>query len=123
MRGTVTDIFDRNPHVLRLIIDATVACMDDLDAAARHLQELLPDVVVELEYWPSSTARTVIASLFDLAEIDLLRHRVLLANVHTEAEQMPPSQLIGQVHRLSEGQFGLSMRETSLDLHAGIARG
>lgn len=39
-------------------------------------------MVGELEHWTSSTARTLppllIASLFDLAEIDLLGHRVLL---------------------------------------------
>lgn len=45
VRGAVTDRFDRNLHVLRLNIDVTVACMNDPDAAARYLQELLPDVV------------------------------------------------------------------------------
>lgn len=44
VRGTVTDGFNRNRHVLRLNIDVTVGCMNDLDAAARHLQELLPEV-------------------------------------------------------------------------------
>lgn len=81
VRGTVTNGFDRNRQVLRLNIDATVASMDDLDAAVRYLQGLLSDVVSELEHWPSSTARTLphfIASLSDLAEIDLLCHRVLL---------------------------------------------
>ncbi|MBK0052632.1 hypothetical protein [Stenotrophomonas sp. S39] len=75
--------------------------MSDLDAVARYLQELRPVVVGELEHWPSSTARTpshFIASLFDLAEIDLLGHRVLLGNVPTEAEPMTPSRLIGQGH-------------------------
>jgi len=43
VRGAVTDRFDRNRHVLRLNIDVAVACMNDLDAAARYLQELLPD--------------------------------------------------------------------------------
>lgn len=77
VRGTVTDRVDRNRRVLRLNIDVTVACMNDLDAVARNLQELLPDVVGKLEHWPSSTARTlphVIASLFDLTETDLLGH-------------------------------------------------
>ncbi|MHA8018665.1 hypothetical protein ACX94F_01235 [Stenotrophomonas hibiscicola] len=74
--------------------------MSDLDATTRYLQGLLPDVVGELEHLPSSTARTLphfIASLFDLAEIDLLGHRILLANVPTEAEPMPPARLIEQV--------------------------
>lgn len=74
VRGTVTDRFDRNRHVLRLNIEVTVACMNDFAAAARHLRELLPNVVGEFEHWPSSTARTLphfIASLLDLAEIDL----------------------------------------------------
>ncbi|MNN42487.1 hypothetical protein D3C81_1566710 [compost metagenome] len=105
MRGTVTDRFDRNRHVLRLDIDVTFACMNALDAAARYLKELLPEVVGELEQWPSSTERSrphFTASLFDLAEIDLLGHRVLLANVPTHAEQMPPSRLIRQVHRLAQ---------------------
>lgn len=58
-------------------------------------------MVGELEHWLSSTARSrphSIASLFYLAEIDLQGHRVLLANVPTQTEPMPPSQLIGQVH-------------------------
>lgn len=104
-RGTETDKFDRNRHVLRLNIDVTVACMIDLDAAARYLQELLSSVVGELEHWPSSTARTLTdfrASLFDLGEIDLLGRRMLLTNVPTQAGPMPPSRLIGQVHRLAE---------------------
>ncbi len=50
VRGTVTDRFDRNRHVLRLNIGVTVACMNDLDPAARHLQELPPDVADELEH-------------------------------------------------------------------------
>lgn len=33
--GAVTDRFDRNRIVLRLNIVVTVACMNDLDAAAR----------------------------------------------------------------------------------------
>lgn len=45
LRGAVTSIFNRNLHVLRLNIDVTVACMNDPDADARYLQELLPDVV------------------------------------------------------------------------------
>lgn len=48
-RGAVTDRFDCNRHVLRLNIDVTVACMNDLQSAARHLQELLPDVAGQLE--------------------------------------------------------------------------
>jgi len=62
-------------------------------------------MVGELEPWPSSNARTpphFLASLFGLAEIDLLGNRVLLANVRTQGEPMPPSRLIGQVHRLAE---------------------
>lgn len=47
---TVTDGFDRNRHVLRLSIDVTVACIQDLDVAARCDQEQLPDVVGELEH-------------------------------------------------------------------------
>ena len=94
MRGAVTDRVDRNRRVLRLNIDVTVTCMNDPDAVARNLRELLPYVVGELEHWPSSTARTLphfIVSLFDLTEIDLLGHRGLLANVPTKAESMPPS--------------------------------
>lgn len=102
VRWAVTDRSDRNRHVLRLNIDVTVACMSDLDATARYLQELLPDVVGELEHWTSSTARTLphfIASLFDLAEIDLLGHRMLRSNVPTETltQPMPPFRVIGQV--------------------------
>lgn len=59
MRGAVTDRLDHNRHVLRLNIEVTVACMNVLDAAARNLQELLPDVVGELEHSASSTARTL----------------------------------------------------------------
>lgn len=79
--------------------------MNDLDAAARYLQDLLPDMVGELEFWPSSKACMLpqfLASLFRLAEIELLGNRVLLANIPTQAEPMPPSQLIEQVHRLAE---------------------
>jgi len=36
VRGTVTDRFDCNRHVLRLNIDVTGAGMNDLDAAARY---------------------------------------------------------------------------------------
>lgn len=49
-RGTVIDGFDRNRHVLQLTIDVTVGCKNDLNAAARYLQELLPDVLGELEH-------------------------------------------------------------------------
>ena len=79
--------------------------MNDLDAAARYLQGLLPDMVRELEPWSTSKARTLphfLTSLFGLAEIDLLGNRVLLAKVLTQAEPMPPSRLIAQVHRLAE---------------------
>ncbi|MBC9081065.1 MULTISPECIES: hypothetical protein [Stenotrophomonas] len=79
--------------------------MNDFHAAARYLRELLPDMVGELERGPSSKAFTLphfLASLFDLAEIDLLGHRVLLANVLVQAEPMPPSRLIAHVHRLAE---------------------
>lgn len=44
-RGAVTDRFDCNRHVLRSNITVTVACMNDLDATVRYLQELLLDVV------------------------------------------------------------------------------
>ena len=79
--------------------------MNNLDAAVRYLQELLPNMVGELESWPSSKSRPwphVLASLFGLAEIDLLDHRVLLANVPAQAEPIPPSRLIAQVQRLAE---------------------
>ena len=52
VRGTVTDRFNRNRHVLLLKVDVAVSFMNDLDATARYLQELLPDVVGELEHWP-----------------------------------------------------------------------
>ncbi len=80
--------------MLRLNIDVTVFGMNDLDAAARYLQDLLPDMVGELEFWPSSKACTLpqfLASLFRLAEIDLLGNWVLLANIPTQAEPMSPS--------------------------------
>lgn len=79
--------------------------MNDLAAAARYLQKLLPDMVGELEPWSTSKASTLphfLASLFGLAEIDLLGHRALLANLLVQAEPMPPSRLIAQVHRLAE---------------------
>lgn len=100
MRAPVTDRFKRNRHALRLNIDVTVACMNNLDAAARYLRDLLPDMAGELEPWTSSKARTLphfLASLFGLAEIDLLGNRVLLANVMTKvsvaASIAPPPQL------------------------------
>lgn len=105
MRATVTGKFDRHRDVLRLNINVTVGCMNDLDAAARYLQDLLPDMVGELESWPSSKAHTLphfLASLFGLAEIDLLGNRVLLANVIMQAEPMPPSRLIAHLHQLAE---------------------
>lgn len=64
--------------------------MNDLNAAARYLQHLRPYTVGELEPWARSKARTLphsVASLFGLAEIDLLGHRVLLANSPTQSEQ------------------------------------
>lgn len=79
--------------------------MNDLDAAARYLQDLLPDMVGELEPWSSSKVSTLphfLASLFGLAEIDLLGNRVLLANVLVQTEPVPPSRLIEQVNRLAE---------------------
>lgn len=62
VRGTVTDRVERNRRVLRLNIDVTVACMNDLDAVARNLQELLPDLVGDLEHWPSSTRARCLTS-------------------------------------------------------------
>lgn len=79
--------------------------MNDLDAAARYLQGLLPDMVGELEPWPSSKTRGLphfLATLFGLAELDLLGHRVLLATVPAQTEPLPPLRLIAQVHRLAE---------------------
>jgi hypothetical protein len=69
VRGAVTDRFDRNLHVLRLNIDVTVAYMDDLDAATRYLQELLPDWSVSSKTGPVPLRAPshFIASLFDLA--------------------------------------------------------
>ncbi len=74
--------------------------MNDLAAAARYLQDLLPDMVGELAPLPSSKAHGLphfLASLFRLAEIDLLGHRVLLAIVPAHTEPLPPLRLIAQV--------------------------
>jgi len=79
--------------------------MNDLQAAAHYLQNLLPDMAAEFEPWPNSKARFLphsLNSMFRLAEIDLLGLRVLLAKVPTQAEPTPPSRLIAQVHLLAE---------------------
>lgn len=41
VRGTVTDRFDRNRHLLRSNINVTASCMNDLDATVRYLRDLL----------------------------------------------------------------------------------
>lgn len=89
MRATVTDKFDRHRYVLRLNMNVTVAYVNDLDAATRYLQDLLPDMVGELECGPNSRAHTLphfLASLFGLVETDLLGNRVLLANVMMQGD-------------------------------------
>lgn len=105
MHGIVTDRLDRNRSVILSDYFVTYGCMNDLQAAAHYLQNLLPDMVAEFEPRPSSKARFLphsLNSMFRLAEIDLLGLRVLLAKVPTQAEPTPPSRLIAQVHLLAE---------------------
>lgn len=105
MHGIATDRLDRNRSVALSNYSVTYGCMNDLQAAAHYLQNLLPDMVAEFEPWPSSKARFLphsLNSMFRLAEIDLLGLRVLLAKVPTQAEPTPPSRLIAQVHLLAE---------------------
>ncbi len=105
MHGIVTDRLDRNRSVILSNYFVTYGCMNDLQAAAHYLQNLLPDMAAEFEPWPNSKARFLphsLNSMFRLAEIDLLGLRVLLAKVPTQAEPTPPSRLIAQVHLLAE---------------------
>lgn len=64
--------------MLRSNIDVTVACTNDLGATGRNLQKLLPDLVGELEYWPSSTGGHVETRNIDKHLGDELDHAVPL---------------------------------------------
>lgn len=48
MRGTVTDKFDRHRYMLRLKIDVTISCMNDLDAVRRLAEKMGLSVVLVL---------------------------------------------------------------------------
>ena len=56
MHGIVTDRLDRNRSVILSDYFVTYGCMNDLQAAAHYLQNLLPGMVAEFEPRPSSKA-------------------------------------------------------------------